>query len=252
MHPARVHRASFQLHFLSVMLFLLLCAIAKETGNFHLRLLVEGAAEAFITFSVVWCWLSIQPLPWRVLMGLVAIVTTLCGAYWVLSTNFPSWFESVIWLLPLVSILTVVAQNLGGFSEKISTRSKSQFSLRAILTLTTAIAVFLPLVNKLVRLRGNQAFGKWIWLADAMVLAVPLSLLCTTAIIVTLRGRNVYSALILVASPAVGYAICRIYNWGFYQSMIVPITTASATALLLALAARNLTRERTISENDNV
>ena len=241
MQQTRVHRASFQLHLVSVVLFLLLCSIARVTGNFHLRLVVEGASEALIIFSVAWCWLNIQPLPWRALIGLAVIATTLGGTYWVLQSNFPSWFESVIWVLPLVSILMVVAKNLGGLSQHISKRSNSQFSLRAILALTTAIAVFLPLVNGLVRLRGSQAFGQWIWLADAMVLAVPLSLLCTTAILVTLLGRNVYSVLILVTSPAVGFAICRIYNWGFYQSMILPITTACAIALLLALAARNLT-----------
>lgn len=211
-----------------------LCIAGIATANFHVRVVAEGVAAAIIVFSLSWIWVERKRIA-HVLSPLVLLALSFLSMAWLLKTYFMSWFEWALWYAPCVILMCFVAEALSYYAER-RNLAAAQVSMGSLLLLMSLSAVLLTVVAKLGSLRASGDLA-WLWLVDALVFIVPVSLV-GTGIFWSVRFRRPLFAIALVlAAPWLGFLICNIYGYTFFESIVAPISVSAVTILLLSYSS---------------
>jgi hypothetical protein len=214
----------------------MICLIAFRYAYFYGRVLTESIATGWVLNFTLWGWFSSGSPLKRLFITLAGYATVCLGCRLVLDGYFPAWFENAIWYAPVASISAVALKTCGYQMERpeISKRANS-FSIRAIMILTAVIAGVFPILGAYTRHRGNgQLPMQWLW--DSLVLVVPVTIICVGLFFTVLRNRLIDSIILLVAAPIAGVLVCRLYQWNFYQTIVIHSMTLALSTLFFAMS----------------
>lgn len=209
-------------------LFASLCLLAQWKQTFHLRLICEGLAIGYLVWFILWAWVAHFGFTKRMLLSLACIAAILLGMKTVLANGFASWFENVIWIAPIVSMLCGAIRLRGVRIKKDQSPVAPQtFSIRSMLLATTFIALAFPLINNLTHSRSAGQFNELRWLIDACVMMAPLSVICVGLIWAGLSKKPFHTTGLLLAAPTSGFLVSVVYGWEHAQSLVIPFTIAA-------------------------
>ena len=220
------------------MVYWALSLVTRFTGQFHFRVCFEGLTAGLLVWLCFWLWIA-KPTIQYLLMSLIGIAGVVLTTQFVLSDSFSAWFETSIWYLPVVSIVAATLRIIGlRFDDIANSAGRQTFSIRSMLIGTAIIALSFPAIAGLAQFRSDNGARTMMWLIDALVWVVPTSLVCIGIIVAYLSNKTVYAICLLFSSPLIGIAICKVYRWNHYQSVVGVISTASILATVICWQIR--------------
>jgi hypothetical protein len=221
---------------ISALLSGMICLVAFRWAFFYGRLLTESIATGWLLNLTLWGWFSSGSPLKRLLIVLAGHATVCLGCRLVLDGYFPAWFENAIWYAPVASASAIAIKTCGYQMERAeNSKRASSFSIRAIMILTAIIAAAFPVLGAYTRHRGNGHLPmEWLW--DSLVLVVPVTVLCVGLFFTVLRNRLIDSIVLLVTAPIAGVLVCRLYQWNFYQTIVIHSMTLALTTLFFAMS----------------
>lgn len=231
-------REAFAFALVNLILYSVLCLAASRSNSFHLRVLAESVAAAYLVVLTIWGWFGAQQLLTRLLLVASAMTIVFWGSRTAIQGTFASWFEVVIWYVPVVSLFCG-AMLLSGLRVQPSSQpdQRTTFSIRTMMLATALIAIMFPLIGAFIQSRTEGRLPMQ-WLLDNLVLVVPLSVISVGLVIATLRRNVPLTVVLLIAAPLCGVGVCRIYGWNHYQTIVVQSTTIAMMTFVFSLIAR--------------
>lgn len=213
----------------------LICFLFHRTGNFHLRLVCEGFAAAYLTMLATWAALSSTSILTRLLVTLLGLALVLSLAQFSLGGRYSAWIEVALWYVP-VALIAGIGLRSAGFRVQRSDAAipKPTFSIRWMMIATAVVASAIPLVRVITETRSAGQLASLWWLFDSLVIVVPQVLIAVGVIWGVLSNKLFHVVGLLAAAPLAALAVCWIYRWGHYQSIVVPAIVA---AILITLSA---------------
>ena len=175
---------------LNILLIVILAATARTTDSFYMRLVVESAAACGLILVTLFAWLQRSSLLEKLLTAVIGAIVLFASAGIALRDQFAAWFEVASMYMPAASIVSAILL-LAGYRIVCGNgrQTRYTFSVRSILVATTLIAMAIVGVGTLTKLRAAGDLDSILWLADALILVVPATLLCFGASLAILSDR---------------------------------------------------------------
>lgn len=223
----------------NALLFGAICVLAQRTGRFDLRILCEAFSASYLVFLTTWAWLSALNIVTRLLLTAAAMVLVVFGCKFALADGFASWFEVALWYVPVTSVLCGGIR-LSGFKIEWNpgTKVDKTFSIRSIMVATTMVALLFAVAGTLTRSRAGGQLDSILWLTDALVIVVPVSIISAALVCIVLSNKLFHASALLLVAPLSGILICQIWNWDQYQATVLLTTTIAALTAALTFVLR--------------
>ena len=129
---------------------------------------------------------------------------------------------------------------MAGFKIDHSRTSYAQqtFSIRSMMAATAVVALLFPLTAKLARSRADGQLDTILWLTDALVLVMPVSMISVTLVWAVITNKLFHAGVLLLIAPISGILICQIWDWNHYQQIVFLTTTVAALTAIQTYVVR--------------
>jgi hypothetical protein len=107
------------------------------------------------------------------------------------------------------------------------------FTIRSMLVATAIIAFLFPLTRTLVGSRAGGHLDSILWMTDALVLVLPVSMISVSLVCAVLSNKLFHAGALLLAAPISGVLICQVWDWDDAQSTVLFTTTVAAMTAML-------------------